>query len=126
MAWEKDVLEKIVEADDLKVSPLRDDGMTHGTPTWIWCVAVDGNLYVRAYSGRESRWYKAALQQKSGQIIAAGMKSKVCFHAVSGDVNDLIDEAYRAKYHASQYLRPMISERARAATVKITPRDTGN
>jgi hypothetical protein len=26
--------------------------VTYGTPTWIWSVAVDGALYVRAYNGR--------------------------------------------------------------------------
>jgi hypothetical protein len=46
--WSKDVLNKIVDADDLHISPLRDDGVTYGTPTWIWSVAVDDALYVRA------------------------------------------------------------------------------
>ena len=42
MKWSIDELRKIAEADDLHISPLRDDGMTYGTPTWIWSVAVDG------------------------------------------------------------------------------------
>jgi hypothetical protein len=33
-----------------------------------------------------------------------------------------IDDAYRAKYHDSAYLNPMISARARSATVKVMPR----
>jgi hypothetical protein len=48
----KDELRKIAEADDLHISPYREDGVTYGTPTWIWSVAVDGNLYVRAYNGK--------------------------------------------------------------------------
>ncbi|WP_246700647.1 DUF2255 family protein, partial [Rhizobium sp. PEPV16] len=40
-----------------------------------------------------------------------------------GPINDRIDDAYRAKYGKSQYLAPMVSARARAATVRITPRD---
>ena len=35
--WSKDELSKIAEADDLHISPFRDDGVTYGTPTWIWC-----------------------------------------------------------------------------------------
>jgi len=46
-AWAENDLRKISEADDLHISPLRDDGKTYGTPTWIWNVAVDGELYVR-------------------------------------------------------------------------------
>jgi hypothetical protein len=49
------------------------------------------------------------------------MTRKVNFEAVTGDVNRRIDDAYRAKYRASPYLDPMIGERARAATVRITP-----
>jgi hypothetical protein len=45
--------------------------VTYGTPTSIWSVAVDGALYVRAYTGRKSRWYQAAARQKAGRIIAA-------------------------------------------------------
>lgn len=55
-SWERDELRKIAEADDLHVSPLRDDGVTFGTPTWIWSVAVDNYLDVRAYNGRSSSW----------------------------------------------------------------------
>ena len=58
-----DVLEKINEADDLHIAPFRADGKTYGTPTWIWAVVVDGDLYVRAYNGVDSRWYKSAIQQ---------------------------------------------------------------
>ena len=39
--WSKDELRKIAEADDLHISPFREDGVTYGTPTWIWSVAVD-------------------------------------------------------------------------------------
>jgi hypothetical protein len=41
-----------------------------------------------------------------------------------GPVNDLIDDAHRAKDHGSPYVGSMISARAaRSATVKVTPRE---
>ena len=39
--WEKEELAKIATTDDLHISPLRDDGRTYGTPTWIWSVVVN-------------------------------------------------------------------------------------
>jgi len=120
--WSKEELRKIAEADDLHISPLREDGKTYGTPTWIWNVAVDGDLYVRAYNGKSSRWYKAAILQKAGRIAAAGMTREVSFEPVGGPVNDLVDDAYRAKYKGSPYLKPMIGAGARSATVRIGPR----
>jgi hypothetical protein len=125
MSWPKDELRKIAEADDLHIAPFRDDGRTYGTPTWIWSVAVDSALYVRGYNGQKSRWYQAAVRQKAGRIVAAGMTKEVSFEPVDGPINDRIDDAYREKYHGSQYLNPMIGARARAATVRITPRNAG-
>ncbi|HLW90258.1 MAG TPA: DUF2255 family protein [Roseiarcus sp.] len=122
MTWPKDELRKIAEADDLHIAPFHEDGATIGTPTWIWSVAVDGALYVRAYNGRNSRWYQAAARQKAGRITAAGMTKEVAFEPVDGPINDLIDKAYRAKYRGSPYLDPMIGARARAASVRIAPR----
>ncbi len=120
--WPKDELRKIVEADDLRIAPLRADGVTYGTPTWIWSVAVGDGLYVRAYNGQKSRWYQAAVRQKAGRIVAAGLTKEVQFEPVDGAIHDRIDDAYRAKYKGSSYVSPMISAGARSATVKILPR----
>lgn len=119
--WPKDELNKIAGTDDLHIAPLREDGKTYGTPTWIWSVVVDGDLYVRAYNGQDSSWYRSAMRQKAGRIIAAGMTKDVRFAPVEGPINDRIDEAYRAKYKGNPYLEPMIGARARAATVKVSP-----
>ena len=121
--WKQEDLRKITGADDLHIAPFRDDGVTYGTPTWIWSVAVGDGLYVRGYHGTESRWYKAALRQEERRIIAAGMIREVVFEPVGVSVNDSIDDAYRSKYAGSAYFKAMIGARARAATVRIMPRD---
>ena len=121
--WSKEDLRRIAETDDLHISPLRDDGKTYGTPTWIWSVVVDDVLYVRAYNGQNSRWYQAALRQKAGRITAAGMTRDVAFEPVDGSIIDRVDDAYRAKYKGSPYLAPMIGTRARSATIKIVFQD---
>ena len=78
-SWTKDELSKIAGTDDLHIAPFREDGRTYGTPTWIWSVVVDGDLYARAYNGRNSRWYQAAMNQKAGRITAAGFTTEVMF-----------------------------------------------
>jgi hypothetical protein len=77
----------------------------------------------RAYNGKDSRWYQAAVRQKAGRMVAAGMMKEVAFEPADGPINDFIDDAYRAKYRGSPYLSPMISARARSATLKVMPRD---
>ena len=120
--WTSEELRKIAETDDLHIAPFRTDGVTYGTPTWIWSVVVDDGLYVRAYNGQKSSWYQAALRQKSGRIEAGGITKEVSFAPVDGSIADRIDDAYRSKYKGSPYLSPMISTRARSATIKVAPR----
>ena len=120
-AWSANELESIAGTDDLHISPFREDGKTYGTPTWIWSVVVDGDLYVRGFNGQQSRWYQATLAQKAGRIRAASMTKEVVFESVGGPINDQIDDAYRAKYAGSPFLTPMIGRRARSATVRVTP-----
>ena len=116
----KEEIALIAQKDDFHIAPFREDGVTYGTPTWIWSVMVDGNLYVRAYYGTKSRWYQAAVKQKAGKIEAAGMVKKVNFETVTGSINEKIDDAYREKYSDSPYLKSMISDRAKAATIRVS------
>ena len=84
----------------------------------------DGELYVRAYNGRESSWFQAAIREGAGRIRAAGRTEEVAFEPADDRILERVDDAYREKYEGSRYLRPMISDRARAATVRVVPRET--
>ena len=122
--WLPDELRRIATADDLRIAPFRDDGVTYGTPTWIWSVMVGDELYVRAYNGQKSRWYQAAMRQKAGRITVAGMTKEVAFDSADGAINGEVDQAYRRKYARSPYLASMIGARARATTIRVVLRET--
>ena len=85
-AWTNEELRKIAETDDLHIASFREDGVTYGTPTWIWSVTVGDALYVRGYSGQKSSWYQAALRQKAGQIVAVSMTKDLTFAPVEGSI----------------------------------------
>jgi hypothetical protein len=121
-SWSNEELRRIAAADDLHVSPFRQDGVTYGTPTWIWSVVVGDELFARAYNGAKSRWYKAAIEQGAGRVTVAGVTKEVSFEAADDSMADRIDEAYRSKYKSSPYLQAMIAQRSRAAAVRILPR----
>jgi len=124
--WPKEELLRIAEADDLRVAPLREDGVAFGVSAWVLSVVVEEALYVRGYSGKATNWYQAAARHKTGRINSGGILKEVTFEPVQGPshnaINDRIDHAYRTKYQDSPYLNAMIGNRARAATVKIMPR----
>lgn len=119
--WRSEDLARITSADDFHIVPYRDDHVTLGKPLRILAVAVDGELYVRAQEGSRSSWYQAALRERGGQIIAGGMTRMVAFERVQGEINGLIDAAYRARYATSPLLNSMVSPRANATTVRIRP-----
>ena len=82
--WAKDRIQQIASSDDLHIAPFREDSVTPGTPTWIWSVVVNGELYVRAYNGTSSRWYQAASKQRAGQITSGGADNECQLRASSG------------------------------------------
>ena len=120
--WSPEELGRIADVVDLDISPLRDDGVTYRTATRIWIVAVAGRLYVRAYTGPDAAWYRAARRQRAGRIVAGDLTREVAFASVDGAIDDAIDDAYRTKYRGSSYLSPMIGAGARETTLEVIPR----
>jgi len=122
-AWPPETIGKIAASDDFHIAPFRPDGKTTGTPTWIWSVVVEGRLFVRAWNGTSSRWYRSAIARKAGKIDAASQEYEVAFAPVTDQgLNDRIDAAYQAKYGDSPYLPPMLAAGPKAATVEVMPR----
>src|SRR5207342_831780 len=110
------------ESDDLYVSPFREDGTTYGTPTRVWPLVVDGEDYVRAANGQQSRWYQAAMNQKAGRINVSGPDHEVVFEQAGDEVAPAIDAAYEEKYPGSSAVPIMQADGPTSATVRISPR----
>ncbi|TXS54519.1 DUF2255 family protein [Streptomyces sp. uw30] len=121
-SWSQTQLRAIAENTDLFVSPFREDGTTYGTPTQTWALVADGEVYVRAANGRQSKWYQAAISQKAGRVRIAGKFYEVTFEPASSDVDAAVDAAYEAKYPGSSAVPIMQGEGPKSATVRISPR----
>jgi hypothetical protein len=121
--WANEELDKIGAAEELEIAPLRQDGALR-KPVIIWVVRVGDNLYVRAYKGRASAWFRGVQARHEGRIWAGGVERDVTFVAEADPgVNDQIDAAYRAKYSRyPQYVAPMLTPEVRATTIKLAPR----
>jgi hypothetical protein len=121
-AWTSDELSKIGAADELEIASVRHDG-TLRKPVTIWVVSHGDDLYVRSVNGRGSSWFRGAQVRHEGHIRAGGVDKDVVL-VETGDMNDEIDAAYRAKYHryAESIVGSIVSPQARAATLKLVPR----
>ncbi len=120
--WMSDELDRIGEAEELKIASVRRDGTLRG-PVTIWVVRAGDDLYVRSVNGRTSSWFRGAQVRDEAHIEAGGVDKDVLL-IETGDMNDEIDAAYRAKYHryAESIVGSIVSPQARAATLKLVPR----
>jgi hypothetical protein len=122
-AWTRDELSKIGDAEELDIAPRRRDGTLRKEVT-IWVVRHGDDLYARSYRGRSGAWFRAAQAHREGHIRAGGVEKDVTFvEETDPGINDQVDAAYRAKYRRyPSYVAPMISQEARATTLKLVPR----
>ena len=124
MTWTSDELNKIGKAEELQIASMRSD-KTLRNPVTIWVVRVSDDLYVRAYKGRNSPWFRSALIRHDGHIQAGGIGKEVTLvEETDTHVNDQVDAAYRTKYHryAGSIIDSIVSPEARSATIKLVPR----
>jgi hypothetical protein len=124
-SWTGDELDKIGKAEELRIASLRRDG-TLRSPVTIWVVRLGDELYVRAYKGRTSPWFRGAQARHEGHIRAGGVEKDVTFVEADDDaaLNDRIDAAYRSKYrrYSAGIVGSVVTPEARAATIRLVPR----
>lgn len=125
--WTSDELNKIGNAEELEIASLRRDG-TLRKPRTIWVVRLGDDLYVRSVNGRNSDWFRGVQTKHEGRIEAGGVQKDVTFVEVSdAGISDQIEAAYHAKYRRyPQYVAPLLTAEARAATLKLVPRLAGS
>ncbi len=121
--WTSDELDKIGQAEELEIAPLRRDG-TLRKPVTIWVVRHGDGVYVRSGYGHAAAWFRGTQARREGHIRAGGVDKDVTFEDADPALNDQIDAAYRTKYrrHDAQYLNPMVNDEARSTTIKLLPR----
>ena len=121
-SWTRHDLERIGAAEELQLASFKEDG-TLRKPITIGVVRVGDDLYVRAYRGRETAWFRHIQRRHEGRISAGGVTKDVTFVDVSDDesLNNEIDAAYQSKYqrYSATYVDPMIAPQARATTLKL-------
>jgi hypothetical protein len=118
--WTREELDKIGAAEELLLASQRSDGSLR-SPVTIWVVRVAEALYVRAYKGRTSPWFRGTQTRHEGRIQAGGIEKNVTFvEEADPAINDQIDSAYRIKYRRyPRYVAPLFTPQARAATIKL-------
>ncbi|WP_018567201.1 DUF2255 family protein [Streptomyces sp. PsTaAH-124] len=97
-------------------------GDSHPDGVETGMVLVRGALYVRAFRGVGSRWFRAAREHGRGRIRVGPATREVLFVPGAAGPAAEIDAAYRDRYGPAAAL--VHSPAARAATLRIDPAPT--
>jgi hypothetical protein len=122
-SWTDQDLKRIGEAEELRLTPMRRDGVL-GSAVTIWVVPYGEALYVRSVRGPNSGWFRGTQERHEGRIQAGGLTHDVTFVEAGHDIDDEIDAAYRAKYHrySDDIVGSTLTPAARSTTLKLEPR----
>ena len=74
-AWTADELDRMGDAEELRIAPRRKDGtLRRAVP--IWVVRVGDELHVRSLHGDSGGWYRAARATGEGHVSAGGISKE--------------------------------------------------
>jgi hypothetical protein len=120
-AWKDEDLERIDAASEVTLESERADGSLR-VPVPMWAVRAGDHAYVRAVNGPTSPWFRGVRSRQRGRVSAGGAATDVSFDVADSAELPVVDAAYRAKYGEHPHLGMVLTDQARQATLRLTPR----
>ncbi|HXP56415.1 MAG TPA: DUF2255 family protein [Streptosporangiaceae bacterium] len=128
-AWSPEQLKRIDGSGELQIASRRADGTVRPFVP-IWVVSAGGQVYVRTWYRRTTGWFGHVLETGRARVRVPGLEADVVVEDVGAGPAELrtsVDEAYRAKYggYGSGSVGQMVADPAAAATLRLTPEQSG-
>jgi hypothetical protein len=106
-------------AREVDIETRSEKGAKHSVP--IWVVVDGGEVFVRTYRGKNSRWYRELLA-RSGAVVADGKRVSVrAERAVEAEAIRRTSDGYRKKYGKSGSLDAMLRRAVLETTLRLEP-----
>jgi hypothetical protein len=119
--WTEEELDRIGSAGEITLESMRKDGSLRA-PVVMWAVHTDGHVYVRAVNGRVSPWFRGTQTRLQGRVSANGVVKEVALQDADLAERPGVDDAYRAKYGQHGNVGMVLTDQAREATLRLSPR----
>ena len=119
MTFPKDTIALLDRSDDVDIETRSPKGTLHSVPIWI--VVDGGDVFVRAFRGPTSRWYRE-LVARPGALVANGKRIPVRA-VVATDAASVkrTSDGYRKKYRKGSSLDSMLVPMVLPTTLRLEP-----
>ena len=91
----------------------------------IWCVVVEGRVFVRSWSLKPRSWWRTFLEEPRGAIEVGGREIPVrAVRTRSERLKDAVSRAYLERYNTKgsiKYARDMGRKKSRETTTELVP-----
>ena len=119
MSFPKATVALLDRADEVDIETHSPEGTKHSVPIWI---VVDGeDVFVRAYRGPTSRWYREILA-RPGALVVNGKRITVRAVAAADSASvKRTSDGYRKKYRKGSSLDSMLVPSVLPTTLRLEP-----
>ena len=119
-AFDPDTLGKLEKVEEVRIVTRTPDAKKHAAT--IWVVLVDGNVFIRSFTGPKGRWYKIILANPKADLEADGERLHVNAELVTDPaLIEKVSSAYLEKYRGSAYSKDMVRPEVIPTTLRLTP-----
>jgi hypothetical protein len=119
LSFPKATLAMLDRADEVDIETYSPKGTTHSVPIWI---VVDGDdVFIRAYRGPTSRWYRELVARPGALVLKRQRIPVRAIVATDGASLKRTSDGYRKKYRKGSSLDSMLVPAVLPTTLRLEP-----
>ena len=119
MTFPKNTLELFDRSQEVDIETRSPKGRTHAVP--IWVVVDGGDVFIRTYRGKTSRWYRELLAGP-GALVVDGKRVPIRAIAAADAASvKRASDGYRKKYRKGSSLDSMLLPSVLPTTIRLEP-----
>jgi len=117
-------LEMLEDVEEIRIATAAPGAKTKKHHATIWVVDVDGQVFVRSFTGPKGKWYHNVLANPEADLEVDGKTIHVKAIPVSDQESiEAVSRAYLEKYRSSPYAKDMMRPEVLPTTLRLEPRN---
>jgi hypothetical protein len=115
-------LDKLRNVEEIRIETASPGTKTKHRAT-IWVVVVEGEVFVRSFTGPKGKWYRNVMANPEANLEVEGKTIHVKAIPVSDQKSiEAVSQAYLEKYSGSPYAKDMVRPEVAPTTRLLEPR----